>query len=523
MKRLREVLKPARSKFLLTLFLTLTFTMSASSQIGELTLPIIKDNLELRKFLLHKRDATPITLLQASKTGLLQNTIVQTAMTQWRIAELETLKSKGRYDTQWNAAYTLVNDKAERAAIVLGSGIKERQLKTGLSKKLPTGTTVGADWEMSWNLTDSAFSSLNPNYKGKSTITLEQALLRNFLGVIDRTEVNIARLTGKIQKASMIEEIEDELLEIRTAFWDLALSFENYNTFRQFLTTSEELLKIGERKYTYGTLEKADFLNLMSQTRLRAEQLIRIANTLKLKSNSLAYLLNIDPSLIYIPDDTLTILESEPPKEEILATELETAFEKRAAYKEAELRVKQLGLEVKRDFHNLLPDLTARASWGSNGLDSKLRPSAMKTFNKEHLTYEVGVEFSTPLANRESRAEWRQSKLGREEAVINLKQTAALINREVQDAFYTVISLHMQLTQSKKRVVLEEEKYKEEKKQFEIGRSNSERLTQFQNDWVRSQFDNAAIRKNLLVTYDELSAARGTLFEDSGLTSEDQE
>ena len=59
-----------KKRFLLTLLLVFTFSLSASSQTGELVFPIIQEITELRELLLKTQHTTPLTLLQASKTGL---------------------------------------------------------------------------------------------------------------------------------------------------------------------------------------------------------------------------------------------------------------------------------------------------------------------------------------------------------------------------------------------------------------------------------------------------------------------
>jgi outer membrane protein TolC len=125
-----------------------------------------------------------------------------------------------------------------------------------------------------------------------------------------------------------------------------------------------------------------------------------------------------------------------------------------------------------------------------------------------------------PLENRRARAEYGQASAERDKAEVRLKQTVVRINREVWDAFLNVKSLQKQLDQTAKTLELEEQKYNAELAQFRIARSNTERLTQFQNDWINAKVLNARNRQAVLVAQDRLSKAQGTLLKDVGLAGE---
>lgn len=504
-----------KKRILLTVGVCLLFTVSASSQTSDFAVPLLDEMREVRASFFQPEEIIYLKITQVSKAGLLQNYDIQIAQTDWKRAKLDELKQKGRYDFKLDAAYQMLNDKAEQPSIVFGAH-QERGFNASVSKLLPTGTTLGMDYEMMWSQDDTPFAAINPNYDGKTTFTLTQALLQNFFGVLDRTAVDIARLKGKIQGADTMERIESEILAIRTAYWDLALAMENYDTGKQFLETSEKLLKIGERKFRMGTMEKADLLNLMSQTRVRAEQWIMAENDVRLASNHLAFLLGINLEVVYLSEDPLT-----PSIEKVsIEDQLDTAFKQRDAYKRAELNAKRYGLEVKSAGYRGLPKAEVVASYGMNGLDTKLKKSIYRSFKKDHPTYYVGVQVSMPLENRQARAEYGQAKSDRERAEIELKKTAAQINREVWDAYLNLLTLQKQLRQTGETLKLEEEKYNAELAQFRIARSNTERLTQFQNDWISAKVIHARNRRGVLVAQDNLSRVRGTLLKDSGLTQE---
>jgi len=518
MRKLKISLKFFLKKRLwLAIFLCLAFSMSASSQTSEISIPLLNEINEIE----HQRLVGPgeimfLKIKQISKAALLQNFDIQMTQIDWKRAKLDEMKSRGRYDLNLASAYTFNKETAEQPSAFAGVKNTVKEFKASLSKTLPTGTTVGVDYQMQYNKTDSPFTSVNPNFDTKTTITLRQTLLQNFLGVIDRTEVNIARLQGKLQGAETMERIEDEVLAVRTAYWDLAVAIEDYETALEFLNVSKDLLKIGQRKFTMGTLEKADYLNLMSQTRVRVEQVLRAENNLRLASNELAFLLGIDFNLVYFTEDTLVPTEKEPNLEDCL----DTAFKQRDAFKWAELNVKRFGLEVTRTGFKRLPTLEAVGSYSANGLDQKPKKAFDESFSKTWPTWYLGFEFKYPLENREARAGFRQAKLDRERSEIELKKIIARINREVNDAYLVLESSQKQLIQTIKIVALEKEKYDEEVKMFQIGRGDSQRLTQFQNDWIEARFFNVRTKRDVLVAEDSLRKARGTLLKDIGLADQ---
>jgi len=519
-KLLRIFTAPNRrvKRILFVSLLILSTTLSASSQTSEVTLPLLEEIRTLRESFFLPEELISLTLNQATKTGALQNFDIQIAGTDWEKAKAEILKSKSRYDLNFNANWMTHHDFAEQPSVVFGNSVKSRPFEVGLKTKLPTGTDIEYSYEMEWRRSNSLFATFIPTYTGKQTITLKQALLQNFLGMVDRAEVNITKLGADIEKDEFFEITEEEIFKIRRAYWELAFSMENFRAVVELLEISEKLVAVGQRKFTMATIEKPDYLNLMSLARKRAEELLFAENEIRLKSNELAFLIGIDVGLVYFAGDPM-IPGTDLPDFDI---QLDSAFEHRALFKKAGRLIRQAGLNVKRTSNLRLPDLSASVSYATNGLDSQLKPSIHETFSKTNPTYFLGFEITYPLLNMEARANYRQAKEEQKRAEVEFKKTVSQINQEINNA-YSILRSHLERwKQTQKIVELDKDKFFAEKGQFQVGRSNTERLTSFQDDWLRSRILDARTRRNVLIARDGLSRARGTLLKDVGLAGEEK-
>jgi len=128
------------------------------------------------------------------------------------------------------------------------------------------------------------------------------------------------------------------------------------------------------------------------------------------------------------------------------------------------------------------------------------------------------VVFSFPLENSQARAEYSQKELEKARALVALKKTECVIFVEVNDAFVHANRVYNSVNLLKKAAELERKKYLGEEERFNRGRSDTDRLLRYQNDffvaellYLRSMYNyqtaiiNLKVMMNNLLKTDEAS------------------
>ena len=84
------------------------------------------------------------------------------------------------------------DDQLAKNSALLSTHSTVKDYDVGLSKKLPSGTTLSIGQDA--GRASSSLSGLthNPVYESKTTVAIEQDLGRNFFGVKDRGDVKVA-------------------------------------------------------------------------------------------------------------------------------------------------------------------------------------------------------------------------------------------------------------------------------------------------------------------------------------------
>lgn len=424
-----------------------------------------------------------LSLDEATRLALADNLDIQLAQLDQRIKQHEIPIAKAVYDTSLEANATYSLDQQQHSSVVFGDRQQDGLVDLILSKKLPTGTTVTLSADSERHSTNTPFSSLSRNYTSYGKVGVEQPLLRNFFGSIDRAKIRQVRLNVQAFDYQTVDAIEASLYETRREYWDLVFAYENLREKLRAVKIAEEFLNITEKKLELGLVETPDHLAAQANLKKRKLEVENAMTLLYTASFSLKTSLARSEVGLIIPVERPEVLKIDTPFE----SALESAYQHRRDLKQAELSLEEQRIEKSIRKQERLPELNFDGSYASTGLDRKLANSQGEIFAANHPQYYAGFHLKTNLELRQERYRYKQALLGVEKLQAEIKKLRLQIAKEVDAALRQVRLSEIQVAETKKIEALERQKMKEEEKRFNQGRSSSKTVIDYQEDLIRAE------------------------------------
>lgn len=459
-------------------------------------------------------EGAPVGLEAMMQEALRHNLEILTARVDRGIEHDELSITKSIYDAQFelNAAYE--QDKQEQASQVFGERELHGEVGVSLKRMFLTGTTLTLEGKSMRESSASPFITLSRHYKSLAAISVEQPLLRNFFGVNDRRSVQQTRLDIRKFDFETLDRIEASILEVRKQYWELKLAHRTLLARRKGLRKAQDFYQITHDKLDIGLTEKPDVFAAEANVRTRVIQVLQAENTLRSASHSLQAFLGREVWTPVVPVE-------EPDMNGRMGSyerEFEQAMESRRDLRQKELEIENQRLEMKIRGNERLPELTFEGRYATTGLDRKLGASQTEVFGYDHPQYYAGFILSTPVENREARAVFRQASKMLRRLEYEKRQIRIEIAREVDDAYRMVRLASIEVKQKTEIEDLQRKKLEEEEKNFNLGRSESKTIIDFQEDLIQAEIDAVDARIQYAMAIDEFYRAGHRLLEHAGLT-----
>jgi len=429
------------------------------------------------------RDRIALGISDVTKLALENNFDIFIYRLDQRISEKELLKAQSVYDTNLDASYEYDEDRLDKNSIVLGTTTTTITQQGSLSKRLPTGTVLSLDIDHSRRVTDSTSYSINPYHESAATVSITQPLARNFLGIIDRNTIKITGLDVENTGYTSLDKIEYELAGSQEAYWKLVLAHKDLELAKNMLENTKVLFAANKRKFDIGMVELPEFYAVEADLNQKENDLLFATDKLNSALNLLRFKLNLDKDIIIDPVDDFECREITAKFEDIITI----ALNNRRDYKADKNTVKSMDLYLEIKKSSMWPQIDLKGTFKKNGLDRKFNNSMRDITGKDRPEYIAEVVFSFPLENSQARAEYSQKELKKARALVALKKTECLIFVEVNDAFVHAKRMYDSVRLLKKAAELEHKKYLGEEERFNRGRTDTDRLLRYQNDFFAAE------------------------------------
>ncbi len=436
---------------------------------------------------------TPVTPLSAETLNMTeakalalaldQNLGVKIAESDAAISKTRIMEAKSVFDTVASFEVNHLIDQRDQTSTIFGTDNRTTRWDLGVSKKLPSGTQTSVEWRNERNTTDSPFATFNPNYDSVVALSVQQPLMKNFVGMQDRGQVNLARKNYEAQDANSQRRISEAVFNVLQNYWDWIRNRSNVRVTSQSYSQAKKFEDISKQKEQFGLHEstdvlaaKANSLQILNQLRTakrgRDDAVGRFRRGLNLKESVRIESSEKMPFSKHLPDLNLA---------------LTTALESRPEYFAAKrnLEARKIGLSLAKNAK--WPQLDLIASLELNGVNSNYSGSSSEAFSADHPRFFIGGQFRLPLENRAARSGKNRAEVEKVKALYELKDAENKITQDVEEQ-WRALQTSIKTVRTNRRIQhLQYEKWQEELKKYRTGRSSSDIVIRYQEDYLTAQ------------------------------------
>jgi outer membrane protein TolC len=407
----------------------------------------------------------------------------------------------------------------------------------GINHQLPTGgyytlTLTGFSED-----TTRAFQSVNPYYSSTLRFEFTQPLLKNFGFKISRRQILIAQNNYQKSLKQLKSSLIDLVYRVEEAYWNYVYSIENLKVRQKALEWARQLLEKTKREVEVGTKAPIEILSAEAEVASREADILQAEANVKNAEDLLKSMINLpqlDWNYKIIPTDKPTFKKKEITLEEAL----KIAFDRRPELKQLKIDIETRDLDLNYAKNQLLPSLNLVASFWSPGLSGDRliylnnnpftgivvdriqggkNEALNEAFKFKYKNWSVRLDFTLPISNLISRANFAKAKIALEQVQLQLKNLEQSIYLEVRNALREVETNRKKVEAYRKSRELAEKKLEAEEKKLSVGLSTNFQVLQYQRD-LANQLSlelKAIIDYNLSLA--KLQKVLGTILEEKNI------
>ena len=382
----------------------------------------------------------------------------------------------------------------------------------GFSQALDTGTTLGLDFVMNRNSSNSAFNTFNPSYTGLLRYSFSQHLLKDYGRVNNRRQIRVAQNNQKISETQFERQLIDLVAQAQRGYWDLVFAAEDIKVKQRSMDLAQKTLSDNEIQVRIGTLAPIDVVQAESEVANRRVQYVTSTYTEVQTQDQVKKLITSqgDPGLILaklIPSQVVPKPQPSdvPPVEQAI----KIALENRPEIKQLQLDLQNKKIDLEYTKNQLLPAVDLFAAYSQNGVGGKetirsgFGPDAPivarseggifdafgQLFGYGYTGYSVGLSVQIPLRNRAAQGENARAMTDERIAEQKITSQAQQIALEVRNALTQVDMNRARIEAATKARELSERRLEAEQKKFDLGASTIRFVLEEQRNVAQAQTD----------------------------------
>ena len=358
---------------------------------------------------------------------------------------------------------------------------------------------------------DTAGSPAFPSEQFASVFAMSfrQPLLRGAWTDYALAPVTRARYLERFADHEFEGAVQDTLLAIVQAYWELVFARENWRVVGSALAVAQEQLRITEERIRVRELAPRDRVADESEVARRREELIVAENLIRAREDALRQLLfdGSDPMLWRINLRPTEPIEIEPADTSIAFEPLvEVALLRRPDLRSRRSAVAAAEVALAEAERDMLPGLDVIGSWSSDGVrEESFRSAFADSIDQQYPDWSVRLEFSLPIGNNAAHARRQRAALEVERLRRDLHAVTLQVTTEVRDAVRNLESLAQSIAASGESVRLAATNLETEQVKLRVGASTAfevqrriQELSEAQSRRLRNQLDYRVAQSRLL-------------------------
>jgi outer membrane protein len=438
----------------------------------------------------------------------------------------------------------------------------------GYTEGFWTGTQAQASINTSRSSTNFGTLDLfNPNVQSTMTAELTQPLLQGFGRTVNDRYIIEAKNTVKVGESQFSQQVITTVTQVATDYWELVFARENVKVEQVAVAADQQLYENNKKQLEIGTMAPLDVITAQSQLATDQQALVQAQTTQLLDETTLLVAITKDP--LAGPLKGIEIVPTTPifnPNIDGISLEdaVKEAWQKRPELQQAELNLKNAGVEVKATRNLLLPQLNLFGEYQATGLAGVFTPTTdtgaffpdgdifapgavvdglipvgavptgvageplttagtpIRTGLPEDLsrmirgrypTFEGGITLNLPIRNRAAQANNATAQLNEREQEVGLLQTQNTIVLNVRQTMIVLEQDRAAIAAAQEARIYAQQSYDDEVKRLQLGTSTAFTVIQKQQLLTAAEGVELRDRINLIEAELNFNQAMGRTLE----------
>lgn len=400
-----------------------------------------------------------------------------------KIAQTLITEVESQFDTfmDTNANYLL--DRSDKESIVFGTDNREINMDSTFTKKFPFGMTGTAGISNRRESTNSAFATDPAFFDTRLAFEVRAPFLRNRFGKSDRGDVKVAKINKDRTEQSALFQVENQVYLSLTTYWNLVASRYFVKLTKRFLRRSREFLKVTQEKRVIGLSEDPDVLAAKAQLVVRKTEVLRANNLVKDFQQQLKNQLDLRFKDDVIPKDDLRLLK----KPVTRAESMKVALASRNDYQSLLIEAQAKDVEISIAKDQKWPALDLFTSLRANSVDPSYGTALGQTFSFKNPEWNIGLNVTHSIDNRFAKSNLDRRKLEKAQLLIDIKKLENNIFLEIDESMRELDLQRQERINFRQVADLQGRRLDIEEKNFLVGRSSSDIIVRFQNDYLDAE------------------------------------
>ncbi|NKB89952.1 MAG: hypothetical protein GKS06_17195 [Acidobacteria bacterium] len=410
-----------------------------------------------------------------------------------------------------------------------------------------SNTTWGLGWSVGATVqrqvSNSQFSTFNPQWNTSLTIGVRQALLRN-RGDANQRQLLVAQNDHLVSTEQFRAQLQNTIFQVIQAYWTLVQQTRALQIQRESLALAVQQHRDNTTRVRVGTLQEVATLQTEQQVANAELNVLQAELALDNQQDLMRSLLNLDAvvdlgwSVEIVPTDEPA---ADAPQINI-EREVAEALENNPTIRQNRLNLTSRQIDLNASKNGLLPQLDFIANGTLSGLGGDqifragnvfgnsgvaeiqtggVQDAFQQLFSGDFRNWSVGLQLIVPVRNDFAEAQHAQATIRERQAQTQVESDMVQVRLGVQNAARSVTGGAEQVATAGNAVLLAERQYNAEVRRFEEGVSSTFQVLNFQGQltFARQRELNALINLNLALA--NLALSKGTLLDSYGVDVDD--
>jgi outer membrane protein TolC len=400
----------------------------------------------------------------------------------------------------------------------------------------------------------------NPSLQSTLTAQITQPLLNGFGRIANQRYIIEAKNTVRVGESQLAQQVIATVTQVATDYWELVFARENVKVEQVAVGADQQLYDNNKKQLEIGTMAPLDVITAQSQLATDQQALVQAQTTQLLDETTLLVAITKDPlagplrGIEIVPTSPIfnPTIESIP-----LDDAVKEAWQKRPEIQQAELNLKNAGVEVKATRNSLLPTVNVFGEYQAVGLGGVERTTAptgsfaadsgapivdsagalianefepiplsnpfvfpggfgddlSRMIRAKYPTFEGGINFTLPIRNRAAQAQNATAQLNEREQELGMLQTQNTIVLNVRQTMIVLEQDRAAIAAAQEARIYAQQSYDDEVKRLQLGTSTAFTVIQKQQLLTAAEGVELRDRINLIEAELNFNQAMGRTLE----------